>query len=530
MIRKHISLSPFILLLVVLIYVGVLGVISIDFGNHWDEGRIINTVKASYKDEVIIPMWYNYPSITFDIALITSAPKALYIFLNKNKESAKKEIKEYILSPCYKFLLRYEFFLLAIASGLFIYFLAGRLSENKWIGLFAALTLITSPELIYHARWVAPDAILMFFLSCSLASQYQIFTAKRNRQRHFWIVISSILAGLCVGAKYPGGLIIFPLLIAIDLATKAEFEEPVKYSFGFLAIGSLVISMITFVATTPGIILQPVYFISDVLFEIEHYKTGHGGYTVSPGPENLIKMLLYFIEVVPSKNVILSITASTFAFLGIIFVIKTKPKVAVWLLSLPVLYILYMMLQKVLIVRNYLLLFPIQSILISLGIYMIGRIAWKKNASRFLILGFSFCLIIYNLSAATTSSFSIFSHDAPLPKEELKRRIASSPDTMFYLSPACVGIIEKDSIEQFANVTNSLKESERFIFVTNEVKNWALYKANERGRYHTIWAQMDEVNWDYYPTWQNRHRILEVASNDLELKSLMEHVIQKKDS
>jgi hypothetical protein len=41
---------------------------------------------------------------------------------------------------------------------------------------------------------------------------------------------------------------------------------------------------------------------------------------------------------------------------------------------------------------------------------------------------------------------------------------------------------------------------------------------------------MEEVNWDYYPSWAGNYRILDISPMDRELKALIEEVIPKKDS
>ena len=77
-------------------------------------------------------------------------------------------------------------------------------------------------------------------------------------------------------------------------------------------------------------------------------------------------------------------------------------------------------------------------------------------------------------------------------------------------------------------MTNRFEASDRLIFLSSEVINLKLYKANVPGRYRTVWSQMEEVNWDYYPSWLGNYRILEISPTDRELKALMEEVIPTK--
>jgi hypothetical protein len=57
-----------------MIYTGVLG---IDFGKHWDERKLIKSVRDSIPNGEIIPGWYNYPSMTYDLVVASSSPEIL---------------------------------------------------------------------------------------------------------------------------------------------------------------------------------------------------------------------------------------------------------------------------------------------------------------------------------------------------------------------------------------------------------------------------------------------------------------------
>ena len=515
---------PFILFCAVLTYIAIIGTKSTDIGHHWDERLTIRPLKNSAETGLLLPRWYKYPSIIYDISLVAAASKVIGDLDSLGKEPDK--IVKYLVSSSFKLYLRKVFFLLSICSGLAIYFFVRTLSGSAWTGFFAASALITSFEFIYHARWIATDSILAFFVSCSLASQYQLLVSEGNRAKHFWVILSSVLAGLCIGTKYTGGIVLVPLLLAIALAPK---PHPQRRHTILLAIASILIAGLTFVVTTPGSILEPVRFLSDVLSEIKHYSRGHGGYTVDAGLDHLSKMLTYLFMVVPSRNAAVAMIASLCTFVGVVFLISTRPKIALWFLSLPVLYILYMSSQRVMIVRNYLLLFPFLAVLTSLGLFALYNVAKTKHPLQIFVLGFSIFFLIYNLSIVTSSSLSIIYKSAPPPKTALEKHIASSPETKFYLSPACFDMLELGSISRYTNLTDQIEVADSFVFLTTEADR-RLLRANVPGRYRTVWSPIEEVNWDYYPTWIGNRRILEVSLTDRELKGLIEQVINAKDT
>lgn len=521
------SRVPFIFLAVSLTYIAVLGVSSIDFGHHWDEHRIISSVATSVETGLLLPRWYNYPSFPYDIALVATIPKAISSISTTSIRDGLKFIglNEYLSSSTFKLQLRSLFFLLTICAGLAIYFFVNRLSGNQWISLFAALMLASSWEFFYHARWIAPDSILAFLIACSLLCQYQILLSQDYRKKYVWIVISSVLAGLCIGTKYPGGIILIPLFLAIGLAPKTE-----RVNKTFLTVVSLLIVSGTFVLTTPGSVIEPVRFLRDILAEIDHYGSAHGGYTVVAGLDHFSKLLVYLMMVAPSKSTILAVMTSMLMLVGIIsLIIKKGLNISIWLLSVPVLYICYMSLQNVMMVRNYLLLIPFLATFTALGLLTVIQYT-KHRYPRFLAVVGSIVLISYNLNVVTRSAISIISQNTLLPSVALKEHISSSPETKFYLSPVVFEILKSGEKEQYTNITENLEIADKFIFVSGEVvKHFTDFKANKLGRYHTVWSQVEQVNWDYYPTWIEDRRILEISPRDQALTSLVTGIMLKKN-
>ena len=105
MIRRHLSLIkiPSIFVAIAALYIGVIGIISADFGHHWDEKRIVKAVEKSAQTGVLLPRWYNYPSLSYDISLITAVPGIVHAALNADSHrSASRKINKYLSSQSYK--------------------------------------------------------------------------------------------------------------------------------------------------------------------------------------------------------------------------------------------------------------------------------------------------------------------------------------------------------------------------------------------------------------------------------------------
>ena len=72
-IRQHIhGILYFIILIYCLFYYIKYGFIGIDFGHTHDEHRILGSIIESVKQNLFLPGWYNYPSLTYVVSLLVS--------------------------------------------------------------------------------------------------------------------------------------------------------------------------------------------------------------------------------------------------------------------------------------------------------------------------------------------------------------------------------------------------------------------------------------------------------------------------
>jgi hypothetical protein len=393
------------------------------------------------------------------------------------------------------------------------------MSKNAWVALFAGLLTVTSPELIYHARWIAPDCLLTAAVSFSLLAQYRILHAEDRKQFIKWTLGASILAGICVGIKYPGLIVILPLFIAICLSGKHGSSR--LYKCGVILLSLLAVTVVFFI-TTPGVLLQPSLFQSDVLFEMHHYSAGHGGNTVHPGFDHLLRLIEYLTSVLPTNCHWLSICVFLLSITGTISLIRDDRRTAIWFLSLPIAFVCFMSSQRVLIVRNDLLLWPILASLAGLGIASVYRATKERMPFRLMSIGFASGLLLYNLTLLTIASYSISQPSTQPSRAAIAQRIAGSPETRFLLSSEISKALHKYGLDGSPNIVNTTSAADRYIFYSSEIVDHDQFVANVPDRYFTVWSLMDEVNWDYYPAWAGNGRVLEVSVHDAALAPLIE--------
>ena len=530
MIKRNVVFAyiPQVLFSILLAYVILMGIISTDFGYHWDEQRVILAVQNSISTGLLLPRRYNYPSMTYNVSILTAFvdPNVVTLAIRTIKRGEKpntEDIVRLLNGTAFRLKLRSIFFLLCMFIGIPVYFLVKQLSKNAWIALYSGLASISAWEYIYHARWVAPDGLLALFVSWSLLSQYQILTSERQNQRIAWVIISAIFAGFCIGTKYPGGIVLIPLLISIIISHRRNKSTALPI---LLAIG-LIVPATVFIITTPGSLLEPIKFLHNVRFEMAHYSQGHGGYSVNSFWEHFSKLFVYLTSVLLSKNTVLALAATMFAVLGAFYLLKSHIEIGIWFLSLPIFYSLYMSTQSVMIVRNYILLLPFFAILMGLGLYATTSAAQNRYGLRFLLGTAAFFFIVYNMSVMTKSSLSIFRPHTISVKSAIESRLISSPEIRFFLSPRSFDFLGVASGSKHYNITDSIDLADRFIFFSSEVSDWKLFLANVPSRYRTIWSELDEVNWDFYPSWEGHSRVLEISAKEKDLNPLISGILIK---
>ncbi|QQR80914.1 MAG: glycosyltransferase family 39 protein [Deltaproteobacteria bacterium] len=398
-----------------------------------------------------------------------------------------------------------------------IYLLVRDMSGSSYSSLIAALVTMSSWELIYHARWIAPDAILVFFISSALWAQHKLIQSS-HQKIFFWTVIASIGSALCIATKYPAGLILIPLFISILIANRKEYgSELLK-----LLVTSTFVTIITFCLTTPGSVLEPVRFFQDIHYEMQHYSLGHGGYTIESGLSHLSKSLIYVVCALLSKNAIFALLLFVFFTLGVRRLFKESFEKSLWILSMPIFYLLYMSFQHVMIVRNYLLLIPFMSVVISVGFLHVVRsrfriIRWGSGTAMAVI-------IFYNFFQISKSSLDIFQPN-PLPRYlSVSEYVQSHPQSKFFISTVLNQEIMNNKSGVLTNHVIDKKNADYIIFSSREVSPWPLWIANKLGRYKTVWSRFEEVNWDYYPSWGGYDRIISVSTQDKDLEALRESI------
>lgn len=504
---NSINQKVFFALIIVFFYSFWQGIKGIDFGYHWDEHRITNSIKKSTKEGLYLPRWYNYPSVSFDIALLGVIPEAFkistknkYDLNNFEENNVSRSTKDTI-----KFRIRGIFLFITLSSSLLLFLLILSWRKNYIEAFLGSTILLSSWELHYHARWIAPDGLMMTF---GLLSMFLMFISIKSKNLStIFLRIAAIFVGITCSTKYTGGIFISPLFYSAYLiyVKNKNYIMPLTREYLYL----IIIFIISFIAFTPGAVIEPFKFIQDVTAEIRHYKFGnHGGYGVTSMLQHNWLMSKYIAFIVFSKYPIIAFTFFIFSIIGILNLILTNTRLTILLLLAPSLYLFYFSMQKVMIVRNLLVLFPFLSLLASRGIMTIFKLLKNRYLQKAVLFGVSASLLI-NFSWMTNAANSIQQKGNINNNKNVVSFIKKNPNIDYYVTRAVIKYSYIDEQHLPKNVVYKLNKADKIIFLSSEITNSAIWIINRPGIYKVISGPL-EVNWDYYASWKGDIRILAV--------------------
>ena len=474
-----------------------LGLAGIDFGKHWDEHKLVRSVRETYRTISFLPGWYNYPSVSYNVMMIASLPDAVSIFAAKRAEGMTPvlgTIQDTLRSTDFLPRARPFFLFVTLLAGVWVYALTAILSNNRMAGLLAALLLYSSWEFAYHARWAAPDGLLAQFGILTILLVVLSIKGESGYGKAGWLALSAVAAGLACGAKYYGGMFLLPVWLGgLRLVQGQGWRR-----HGIVLLGLSAVFGATFVLSTPGVLVEPLRAIKDIQFEINHYSGGHFGYTVFPGSQHLKLALSYLALAAFSPYTLPATAVFLLCLVGVYALIKQRDswmEAAVFLV-IPVLHLVYMSLQKVLFVRNYQVLLPFLAILAVRGVFFV----WKTFLPNTRLARVTFAALVVLVLAANfawqyNAALSIRNRELVELNMQLSKYLHDHPNTVFYTSPGAQKLLEKSS---FPNLAAAPQEAESYIYLSEEIEDPL---SNRFGLYETPFGPY-EVNFNYYPSWE----------------------------
>jgi len=480
---------------------------GIDFGVHWDEpGNEIEPVAYSLQNGfTLLPSQYGYPGMGYWLTFSALTPELGRAIVDgkRSPEDLKNTLLPILRGEVFRLRVRRIFGFVTALTTVWIY-LAVLVWGRSWLeALYASLLFAFSWEMVYHARWIAPDSILMQFGALTLLL---VSVAWRTGSR--WALYSAaVAAGFGCGSKYPGGFLLLPILAVIWLAPHS-WRRALRDSVLVLAIfiGSYLI-------TTPGTLLQPIKFYSDVTDKMHIYATGWFGYSVHPGVRHLSKILKYFGTQLGSTFELISVLLMAFCFAGVWALIKESWRNTLIVLLFPVVYLLYFSSQAAMIVRNYLVVAPFLFILMARGVFWTSsKLRWEKVRVGFVTL--IVLLIAANAIDQVKAAESVAKRrNVSVFEDAFERYTEAHPNWTFLISPKLERELRGRNFwgkNLRAQIDTKFEQPYRVYasyYSEAVLPNQLVWQTNRPGSFLAIFGPR-EVNLDYYTGWWGDDRIV----------------------
>ncbi|MFT5049652.1 MAG: hypothetical protein ACI8QZ_001045 [Chlamydiales bacterium] len=492
--RHLLVLLPLLLLLIT-------GLRGIDFGKHWDERVQVDVLHTAIDSQTLLPKWYRYPSVIFWMTFGALAPEIAAEIPRDaaQMKATQARLNSTVESPEFRLRMRTVFLSVTCLTILWTYLLALTCFGSALGAFLAASCIGLSWEVAYHARWIAPDGVLMQFSTLTLLLLALAVTRRDSR----WLVGAALAAGFSCGTKYTGGILLLPLLIA----AAQVWKQRSMHARAVRAAGLLGVFVLAFVLTTPGAVLQPFIFLRHVGFEIDHYRTGHYGATIDSGLPHLAAMMRYLFVHLFSQQVALALLVSISAAIGLMHCVRRAPRTALLLASFPIAYLLYMSTQRVLFVRNLLFVAPVIAVFAAHGATglwsSLGGSRRSAGARAQLAAAGMLGLALWavNGSFLIMASESIRARDPDADVRAFSAWADARPDQRLFLSTRVAESLERLDLAAPANATRvDGPDVDAAAFFPAETISSSL-RANRPGTALAIFGAMD-VNFEFYPVWK----------------------------
>lgn len=483
---------------------------GVDFGTHWDEPHNkINALAYSLEhDFTLLPDGYNYPGVNYGLTLLAASPEMAQALLKvgPDPEALRAELLPYIRSEAFLLRLRGIYITVTAASAAWVFLALLYWNGNVIGAFFGSLLFATSPEVLYHGRWAAPDTVLMQFGALVLLLLVLAWK-RRSLGALRW---AAIAAGFGCGSKYPGALLLAPVLLAAVLLVLrgAGWRGAVRH---VVTLGMMF--FIAYALTTPGTFLQPVIFYQSLKFSWDVYATGWYGYTVVPGLEHLGKIIVYFATALFSGLRPVALVAFAFAIAGSIVLVRRNRLGGAVLLAFPILYLLYFSRQAAMVVRNYLVVVPFVAFFAAQGWSWLQGFV-PRGAARVAAVTGIFGLIGIGLVSEIAATVSIVHrHDTSRFLDEFIAYAGKRSEGILLVSSRLADDLRARGQWPLAHLVEVTPEAPHDFaayasYYSETVKPRELqWPTNQPGSFVAVFGPR-EVNLDYYTGWSGQDRII----------------------
>jgi hypothetical protein len=495
------------------------GLVGLDFGEHWDEDRLMMSTWRVVGSGSLRPGFYVYPTLTHWLTWLPTLPTLLAGFpAAKQCLATVDPTLPTDWTPCFeqwtthavqalsleRVTLRSRFLFLLVSSaavaltGIAVWRHRRRAGE----AVLAAGVVALSWEVSYHARWTAPDTLLM---SVAALLAWVLHEAEQ-RGSDRWMSGAAVVAAVGASTKLTGAILLIPVLLVGAAEPRKERFFPRFLGWRAARLGA--VFAIAFGLLSPGVLVDFPQFVMEVLHESRHYATGHGVHTVAPGPMHLAKMLVYLLGPLLSPRWPMGFVLGALALAGAWAAWRDGSRTTRALTITAGVYLLYLSAQRVMLVRNLLWLTPLLAAWIARGVTFAAERIPPRLPRSIGVAPAAIAAFILAIDAASVADAA-----RRIPERRLDGHAArtvatllSYPNARFYLTSTARARFAEAGAPIPPNVVPRGNEADYVIGLLSELPTGGV-PANEPNTF-ALGLTAPEVNLDYYPTWLARDRFV----------------------
>lgn len=489
----------------------VTGFIGLDFGAHPDEWEHYNHMLDSAWSGTLLPGgYYVYPSLIHWVSL--AAVGGWKIFTGGLITDISMD----------QFLIPARAIALAITSagGMGLYF-AGRRWAGAWAGFTAAAIYLTSWQIAFHGRWLAPDAMLASVTGLFLCALIYRWTYPDSKK---WAFAAAALAGVATSTKYQGGVLLFGVLGA-TLALNGGFQHWRRLLRSWLR--DLGVFVLAFIVVTPGALLEPSHFIRALLWNKNHYAEGHIYFynlqieTIRSPLQYVTAQVQYLVTTLPSPSLFVSVGVVLLALLGAVLAWRSNWKLLLCLVIPPLVLLGYFATVIVFFPRNFLLVLPVMAFLAGFAVQWLAT-----RPSLALSFGIRIVVAVVTVVAAVglwSAARSVAERGPDQRAHALANYAGANPDACLNLGPTVRAELSEYEIVPVEGGTRQIVLSTQDVWDlpdNTQLREWPSYKPG-----YFTWLGSAEVDFNYYAQWPGESRYLVFSAEDAERVGLTDEVL-----
>lgn len=498
----------------------VLGLEGLEFGTHWDENRLLHSISRAIGTGSLRPTFYVYPAVTHWLVWLPALPSLLAGFPAAKQCLASVDPGEPTAwTPCLAHwtthaleslapavvILRARVLFLLVSSATVVLAGLAIFRERRRAGeaAIAAAVVATSWEVQYHARWTAPDTLLM--TAAALVLWTLVEAERRSSAR--WLSAAAVAAAFGASTKLTGGILLLPVILAGATQAREGRRIPALDVRRAARLG--VTFAIAFCLISPGAIVDAPQVVLEILHESRHYATGHGVYTVSPGVGHLWSMIAYLFGPLLSPRWPLGYVLGALAVAGGVAAFREGSRALQAFIVTALVFVIFLATRRVMIVRNLIWITPILAVCAARGVTFLAEAITARRPSMSLdFVPATVAAVVLLLGAASTADAA-----ARVTERQLDGQPARAVAALNEHAGSRV-FLTSEARARFAaagapippNVALRIEEAEYVMGLFSELPGEGI-RANARGTF-ALGLTAPEVNLDYYPTSLDRERFV----------------------